>query len=491
VFKEINKIVIVGGGTSAWFSAAYLAHTMKGVEVTLVDKEVGTPVGVGEGTLLYFDKFLTECGFNTDDWFGEIDATFKSGILFPNWGDKKDLIWHPFYLNSENEKYDSSIYEAWTHHQHLDFHEMSAFYNISMDNYVDADNLHLYAYHVDCGKLVAWLQKQLENKITIIKSELVNINRDQDGYVSSIVLNDGQVIHGDLFIDCTGFKQILQEDPKRINLDGRLFCDTAIAGHVPYINEEGERHPYVVSEAVDHGWIWKIPVKTRIGSGLVFNRNITDVEEAKDYFCKHWNNRISKENLKVIDWTPYYLENPWQKNVVAIGLSGGFIEPLESTGLGTIISAIYGLQHRINAKYYTDDDIKIFNSLYVGMYEDCIDFINMHYAYHPPTSPFWKWVKETRKESDLIHWYRRHIETGERYANNGKNYFFGGANWYCWMLQSDEIINPSKGIDKENALKVIDSWEKHSKNSSNYVHHTDTLNSYHVYLKHKKRDLNT
>ena len=486
MIREINNIVIVGGGTSAWFTAAYLAHNMKRVKITLVDKEVGTPVGVGEGTLLYFDKFLRDCGFTIADWFEEIDATFKSGILFPKWGDKKDLVWHPFHLNEEYDEYNSSLYEAYTHHQNSDFQEMDAFFDISMKNYVDTNKLHLYAYHVDCGKLVAWLQKKLENKITIIKSDLVNVNRGEDGYVNNIVLKDGQTVKGDLFIDCTGFKQLLQDNPIRVDLVGRLFCDTAVAGHVPYINKDKERHPYVVSEAVDHGWIWDIPVKTRIGSGLVFNRNITGIDEAKTYFCNYWNNRISEDSLKVIDWTPYYLKNPWDKNVVTIGLSGGFIEPLESTGLGVIISAIFGLVHRIQARYFTNEDIKIFNSLYVAMYEDCIDFINMHYAYHPPSSPFWKWVRETHKESDLLHMYRKHLETGERFYNGGKHFFFGGANWYCWMIQSDEIVNPSSSVNKEDAHKIISDWNKRLKSEREIVHHTDTLNSYHIYLKKKK-----
>lgn len=488
MFKDIEKIVIVGGGTSAWFAAAHMLKEIKNIKITLVDKEIGSPVGVGEGTLLYFDKFLRTCGFVTKDWFNEIDATLKSGILFPKWSKDKDLVWHPFYLNKEIDESNSSVYEAWTHYQDKDFHELSAFFNISIRNMVNPFGLQHYAFHVDASKLVLWLQEKLKDKMEIIKSEMVDIQRDPNGYVNSITLKNGQVIDGDLFLDCTGFKQLLQDKPERINLLGKLFCDTAVAGHIPYKNKALEQQPYVISEAVDHGWIWKIPVQTRIGSGLVFNRSITDPEEAKRYFCKYWDNRISLENLKVIDWTPYYLKNPWNKNVVAIGLSGGFIEPLESTGLGITICSIVGLTVRIKAGYYTDKDSVIFNSLMSAIFDECADFINMHYAYHEPDTPFWKWVRKNFKETDLHKWYKKHLAEGDSMKNDGKQFFFGGANWYCWLLQLDKNIVPTKNISKALAKKILDEWE-YEINSVNHsvenISHAQAIEHYLAYVNNK------
>jgi tryptophan halogenase len=484
MFKEVDNVVIVGGGTSAWFTAAFLARNLD-VKVTLVDKEVGSPVGVGEGTLLHFDKFLKRCGFNTDEWFDEIDATFKSGILFPNWGKKDNLVWHPFYLNKEYQELESSIYEAWTHHQDHDFQGLQAYFNLSIENNVDTENLNYYASHVDASKLVQWLQKRLKDHITIIKSEMVNINRDDNGYVQSIDLKDGQNIKGDLFVDCTGFRQLLQDAPDRVDLTGRLFCDTAVAGHVPYENIETERQPYVVSEAVDHGWVWNIPVQTRIGSGLVFNRSITDPEDAKKYFCEYWDNRISPENLKVIDWTPYYNRNQWSKNVCAIGLSAGFIEPLESTGLATITTGIYLLALRIRQKYFTEADINMYNAIMAATYEDTIDFINMHYAYTEFDTPFWNWVKETHVMNETHKWYKGLIASGERLPNDGKGHFFGGANWLCWLLQIEENIAPTKNISSETAKQILDDWQSqmdYSVVKQGTIPHAEAIANYALYL---------
>jgi hypothetical protein len=484
MFREVNDVVIVGGGTSAWFTAAFISRNLD-VNVTLVDKEVGAPVGVGEGTLLYFDKFLKRCGFSTDEWFDEIDATFKSGILFPNWGKKDNLVWHPFLLNKEYAEYDSSVYEAWTHLQEEGFQELGAFFDLSIINKVDTQNLKYYAQHVDASKLVQWIQKKLEPHITIIKSEMVDINRSDDGYITSIDLKNGRNVSGDIFVDCTGFKQLLQDSPDRVDLTGRLFCDTAVAGHVPYDNIEKERHPYVVSEAVDHGWIWNIPVQTRIGSGLVFNRGITDPEEAKRYFCEYWDNRVTPDQLKVIDWTPYYNRNPWDKNVVAIGLSGGFIEPLESTGLATITSAIYALGHRIRQKYFVDADIQLFNANMCAIYEDTIDFINMHYAYNDFDTPFWNWVQETHVMSDTHKWYKELIQEGERLPNDGKGHFFGGANWLCWLLQIESKIGKTKHIDKSTAEKIIKDWQsvmKEAGEKESTVPHREAIDHYALYM---------
>ena len=484
MFKEVNNIVIVGGGTSAWFSAAFLARNLD-VEVTLVDKEVGAPVGVGEGTLLHFDKFLKRCGFRTDEWFDEIDSTFKSGILFPNWGTNDNMVWHPFYLNKEYPEHDTSVYEAWTHHQDKGFQELGAFFNSSVKNKIDTENLNYYASHVDASKLVQWIQKTIEPYITIIKSEMVSVNRNEDGFVTSIDLKNGDNLKGDLFVDCTGLKQLLQDNAKRVDLTNRLFCDTAVAGHVPYKDADVERHPYVVSEAVDCGWVWNIPVQTRIGSGLVFNRSITSPDNAKKRFCEYWDNRITPDKLKVIDWTPYYNTNPWDKNVCAIGLSGGFIEPLESTGIATITAGIYELAGRIRQKYFTEADINMFNAIMTAVYEDTIDFINMHYAYSDFDTPFWNWVKQTHKPSKTFLWYKNLIQKGERLPNDGKGHFFGGANWLCWLLQIEKDIAPTKNIDKETAKKVIDDWQDYmsiSETKPATISHQEAIDNYALYL---------
>lgn len=477
MLKKIKKIAIIGGGTSAWFSAAYLSANTD-FNVVVVDKEIGTPVGVGEGTLLGFENFLEECGFDQKEWMKECDATYKSGILFPEFGKKDSLIWHPFILSPRYEEFNSTLFEALTYVDRSKFNELSPFFNISIDNKVDLDNLQSYAYHVDCGKLVEYIQKKIKNKIRFVQSEVVKINYSETGNIDTLECLDNSIIEADLFLDCTGFKKLLSSKSECIDLSDRLFVDTAVAAHVSYQNESKEKNPYVLSHAVDHGWIWNIPVNTRIGTGMVFNRNITSIHAATEYFCQYWNNRITPADVKVIDWSPYYDKTPWQKNVVCFGLSAGFIEPLESTGLATVINCLINFTRLISPGYYKTNDIEFYNKFHVNLFEETADFVNMHYASCEINSEFWEFVKEKNNLSDIFFYYKNMIESGQKVNNEGKGYMFGGANWLCWMYQLLEEYPKNKNINKDTANRILANWYnvlQEADNKPQAVCHNDFL----------------
>ena len=436
--RQIKKIVILGGGTSAWLSAAYLSHNLPYFEITVVDKEIGTPVGVGEGTLINFKGFLDDCGFDSIEWIPAIDATFKSGILFPGWVNKDTTVWHPFLMNPMIDNH-ISLQDAWSVHQNYDFKNYGVgMYDVSVNhNKIDPTNMSAYGCHVDCGKLVQYIQRKLESKVQTIRSEMVSINRDQHDHITSILLKNGLEIHGDLFLDCTGFNGLLAFQAKRNDLKGRLICDTAVAGHVPYVDKHNEMRPYVISEAVDCGWVWNIPVKTRIGSGLVFNRSITDPEKAKDRFVDYWDRRVDRESLKVIDWTPYYNDNIWHENVVAIGLSAGFIEPLESTGIALIMEGIVQLAKQIPEFYYSNQTISLYNTTMKCFFEESINFVSMHYANNQRTEPFWLSVQEQIRVSDQQKVYQEQLldPTVPLHQRNNGPTFLTSNNWNTWLIQ--------------------------------------------------------
>jgi tryptophan halogenase len=448
--NPVNTVAIVGGGTSAWLTAAMLSNAIPHLEIIIIDKEVGTPVGVGEGTLLSFDSVMKKCGFEIEDWFFELDATYKSGILFPGWGKDQEAVWHPF-LFAEFEKFNTTVLDSWSKNQSYDFKEYGlSLYDVSVNhNKVDRRVPTAYAFHIDAGKLVKYIQKKLEARfqVTSIKSEVVDIQRDTKNYISHLTLKNGKTVAADLFIDCTGFKGLLNFEPDRVTLEGRLFCDTAIAAHVPYADREKELHPYVISEQVEHGWVWNIPVQSRIGSGLVFNRSQTSIEDAKEFFCNYWDNRITKENLKVIDWTPYYNKNIWHENVVAIGLSAGFIEPLESTGIALIIAGIEQLTFALEARFYCDHHIQYYNLLMNNFFEDSIDFVSMHYSKSTRKESFWKWVSDTYTKSPRQIFYENEIQqTDRKLPVKGTGYMFCASNWVCWLIQMGYPIAPANDM---------------------------------------------
>lgn len=400
----IKNIIIVGGGSSGWLTAAYLSNNFPNLNITIVDKEIGTPVGVGEATLLNFKRFMELCGFPESEWYDEVEATDKLGIAFPNWIEKDHHVYHPFFVSKTNSK------------------EYKERLKIKLPNSFNA------AYHINCGLLTTFIQNRIKDRVKFIASEVVSFDND------TLTLKNGDNINGDLFIDCTGFKSILKKKRDRVELRNRLICDTAVASHVPYLNESTEKLPYVKCEAVDEGWVWTIPVKSRMGSGFLFNRNITDIDNAKQFLSDYWSGRIKPSDLKVIDWTPYYDENIWDNNVVSVGLSAGFIEPLESTSLALCMEGVFQLSKRIYKNFYHHDDIEVYNKTMKIFFENSIDFVNMHYLVSKRKGLFWEQGRQLQKSE-------RHLMF-EKKANMDENLnfndtdFFSSDNWYCWLNQS-------------------------------------------------------
>ena len=457
----VESVAIIGGGTSGWLAAAYMSYKFPERSFTVVDKEQSRPIGVGEATLLGFQQIMYQCGFSPEEWFTEIDTTFKAGILFPGWGEHESDVWHPFGFHNFEKKDQEpkvSLVDIWSQHKHLNFNEYGlTLYDLSVNhNKIHTENINNYALHIDASKLVTFLKRELVKRknVTSVDSEVIEVNRDSLDNVTNLKLLNETTITADLYIDCTGFKKVLGRDPEKVTLDGRLFCDTAIAAHVPYDDVDTEQVPYVISEQVDHGWVWKIPVQSRIGSGLVFNRSITDIEEAKDYFIKHWDNRISKDDLTVIDWTPHYNKNIWDNNVVSIGLSAGFIEPLESTGIALIIVGIEQLAFMLEPGYYTTKKQDYYNGLMEQYFNDAIDFVSMHYARSNKDTPFWNWVKDTYIQSEQHKFYEKQMQRTDRpLPTAGSGLFFGGLNWLIWMHSMGYTIGTSRmGFSSDEAL---------------------------------------
>ena len=391
---KVNDIIIVGGGSAAWLTAAFLSHNSK-CKITIVDKEKESSLGVGEATVANFKPFMDNCGFRFEEWFKVIDATYKTGILFPGWGKNKRAVWHPFQLNP-------------------------------MGQLGERDPSYPIGFHIDCHKLVKFIQSKLHLKV--IKSEVIKLDK------KGLLLKNQQQLQTDLFVDCTGFKSILQKTPV-ISLNDRLICDTAIAGHVQYDDIWREKTPYVISEAVECGWIWKIPLQSRIGTGIVFNKTITPIQEAKQIFLDHWKQRVGP--TKVIDWTPHYKKEAWKDNVVRIGLSAGFIEPLESTGLALITIGANQLLLTLNGVGVTQYDITIYNAIIQNFFEETIDFITAHYTLNTRAEPFWFQARSQLKKSTRQLLYSKSIEDSVQLPVQVRAFYsiFGDHNWFTWLKQ--------------------------------------------------------
>ena len=432
--NEVKNITVVGGGTAGWLTATYFARAHPGAfNVTIIDKKEPERIGVGEATLLSFPSYMRSMGFQEHDWMSKVDSTLKGGILFPGWGKKDKTVWHPFGFT---DCAGVPMYDAWTNHREHDIKSVQPLYETAIQNKIELDYIKdTYANHIDCGLLVKYLMEETKGKLNYIKDNIDQVIWDGEN-VHAIITENGTVVNSDLFIDCSGFNRVLGKHHKRIDLDDRLFVNTAVAGRVEYKDKTKEMLPFTKCEAVSDGWIWTIPTRSRMGTGLVFNRNITDPEDAKTAFVEYWDNRISRDDLKVINWDPYHSEKHWVGNVVFCGLSAGFIEPLESTGLALMIRAGETLMTSISGRFYHDHDRDMFNANMKACFETAIDYVNMHYSYCEREEPFWQYVREKHKKSDMQILQEELLTNPQKSTSRlQKLGFFGGDNWTAWLSQ--------------------------------------------------------
>ena len=480
--KVVKKIVIVGGGTAGWITASWFARRWnKRIDVVVIDKSQPERVGVGEATLLSFPAVMRQMNYEPQQWMNEIDATYKAGILFPGWGKEENVIWHPFGFGIIGDGDDPSVprvplYDIWTSYQdQYDIKDISGLYKSAMNNKIETDYIRdTYAYQIDCGKLVQFLQK---NTIPYLKeyiqSDVVDIYRDglsddvTKSDIKKIILDDGSEITGDLFIDCTGWKQMLVGN-HNIDLSDRLFIDTAFAAKVEYENKSQEMHPYTDCAALEHGWRWRIPTRSRIGTGYCFNRSITDPDVVADAFVEHWNNRIKKEDLRMLDWKPQYVEKFWEGNVVPIGLSAGFIEPLESTGLALMIRGCEFLEECMVDCFYNPYETGIYDIRMKCAFESAVDYVNMHYSYCERKGKFWDYVRLSHEKSGMQKYMEDqindpHLTTFQQHRSSS---FFGGSNWHVWLLQLMSEI-PKKEYWYKDVKDIVPRFE-------NYIQRLDS-----------------
>jgi tryptophan halogenase len=488
--KIVNDVVILGGGTAGWLTAAYLSNNLD-CRISIIDKEVGNPIGVGEATLLNFKDFLQACDLPVESWFNPLSSTYKSGGLFRDWNEIGKDVWHPFAMNYwiENKQYYSESlngitkYDLWSDCQHLDF---KRFGTRCYDLCVRDNKLNLeanQAFHVDCGQLVTFLKDALKNRINYIQSEMTKINRVSDsGDITSLTLKNGKEVKGDLFVDCSGFLELLKNKPIRKNLENRLICDTAVCGRLAH--KEKTIKPYADFTAKEGGWIWEIPTQDRIGTGYVFNKSLLDVDDAMLQLSKHHKGKIKPEEMRMLDWKPFYNENFWHENVVSIGLSSGFIEPLESTGIALIMESIYQLATQIRENSYNDKNVEIYNNIMAQFFETSIDFVGSHYTLTKRTEPFWQEADSYIKISDRQKHYMDVLKNPDVniHCSIASYSFQGSMNWSTWLIQQgcpvakrnvqdsletlkrenleNNLHNPEFGVDNTNHIKRLNQMWK-------------------------------
>lgn len=397
----MKKIVILGGGTAGWMTAAALSRFLSdGVrEITLVESDEIGIVGVGEATIPPIRDFNHRLGIDERAFIRETGATIKLGIEFNGWGSIGESYLHPFgALGHDFQGVD--FHQYWLKHRHgaLGDYWMAShlvregrFAVPQPDPRSPLSGL-AYAFHFDAGLYAAFLRRQSEAQgTTRIEGIVAAVERDtQSGDVTSLILTDGRRVEGDFFIDCSGFRSLLlgQEIGTRyIDWTRWLPCDRALA--IPSDRTE-PLLPVTRSTAMQCGWQWRIPLQHRTGNGLVYSSAHIDDDRAHAHLLAHLDGKPLGDP-RPIRFTAGMREQFWSHNVVAIGLSSGFIEPLESTSIHLIQTGIARLLFLFPGAEEASALRAEYNRIMCKQYEFIRDFIILHYhANQRGDSEFWR-----------------------------------------------------------------------------------------------------
>ncbi|MBU3021806.1 tryptophan halogenase family protein [Aestuariibacter sp. A3R04] len=435
----IKDVVIVGGGTAGWISAAVIQRLLGAtVSVNLIESEdIGT-VGVGEATIPPITLLNNMLGIDEKAFIRETNATMKLAIRFENWRVNGEQYYHTFGAPGKSFAF-CQFHHYFKRAQQLGLEDSLWDYDL---NYLACEAgkfAHIaspdpiiempYAYHFDASLYARFLRKKCEQMgVTRTEGIITSVQQNADsGYIDSVTLKDGKKISGDLFVDCSGFRGLLIQQTLNTGYEDWshwLPCDRAVA--MP-----SERHektsPFTRSIAHTAGWQWRIPLQHRNGNGLVYSSHHYTDDQALDILSSNLETAPIGDP-KYIHFRTGRRRKQWHKNVIAVGLSGGFLEPLESTSIHLIQSAVVRLVHLFPHDGIKQKQIEEYNKQSQMEFEQIRDFIILHYHVNERNdSQFWKDVRNMEVPESLMHKIELFTASGNLFR--AQNDLFLESSW--------------------------------------------------------------
>lgn len=481
-FKPIKRLVIAGGGTAGWMAAAAIAKTLGSqIEITVVESDLIGTVGVGEATipsLAFFHKLLD---LNEREFMQQTQATFKLGIHFEDWKTLGHSYFHGFGVTGK-DCWAAGFQHFWLKARQQGMQTEFGDYCLEVCAARQNRFAHMpqnglnYAYHLDASAYAKYLKGYSEKfgvKHVVGNIQQVALN-PQTGFIERLVLDKERPVEGDFFLDCTGFRALLSHKALRVGYEDWshwLINDSAVAQQTQAIQNPV---PYTRSIAHQSGWQWQIPLQHRMGNGLVYSRDYMNDEQAMQLL----QTQLSGEaigNPKLIRYNTGRRLQPWHKNCLALGLSSGFLEPLESTSIHLIQQGIIRFLRMFPAQGIQTHDIHEFNRQTLFDVEHIRDFIILHYKVtERQDSDYWKYCRNMQIPESLAH----RIELFEKTARvfrEGNELF--DDSWQQVMIgqglipqcyhpmvdtMSKEELRAFLGQIQENIARTVQSLPEHS-----------------------------
>ncbi|RYY01203.1 MAG: tryptophan 7-halogenase [Gammaproteobacteria bacterium] len=438
--NSVKRVVIAGGGTAGWMAAAALSKVLgKHIDITLIESDAIGTVGVGEATIPTLLSFHHLLGINEPEFLRATNGTFKLGISFENWETRGKNYIHSFGKTGR---------EFWAgEFQHFWLRGLGLGIDVPFGDYclelqaakagkfaISKNPWTNYAYHMDATAYAKYLRsfsegygvKRIEGMI-----EQVKLNHDS-GFIEAIILKDGRVIEGDLFIDCSGFKGLLIEQAMHTGFEDWshwLPTDSAVA-----VQTESVTPPLPYTRAIAHesGWQWRIPLQHRVGNGLVYCSRYQSDENAQQTLLSNIEGNTLTEP-RLIKYRSGRRLKSWNKNCVALGLATGFIEPLESTSIHLVSSGLIRLMRLFPLGGIRQVEIDEYNRQANLEIENVRDFIILHYCATKRTdSLFWRHCRTMSIPDSLAHRINLFRETGRIFV--GADELFRVDSWTQVMI---------------------------------------------------------
>ncbi len=429
----LKKIIIVGGGTAGWMTAAALSRFLNTdiCNITLIESDQIGTVGVGEATLPHLRYFNQTLGIDEAEFMRATHATYKMGIEFSGWGRKDDAYIHPFgeygydidgidfhhfYTALKQQGYDVPISE-------FSLPVMAAYqekFAYPSENQRSILSTFSFAFHLDAGLYAKFLREFSEkNGVTRKEGKIVNVKQGDDGSIASLQLESGENLDAELFIDCSGIRALLIGDTLGVDFEDWsqwLPCDAAWA--VPTHNARAPL-PYTKAMARDAGWQWRIPLQHRSGNGHVFSSRFIEEEKARAVLVDNLEGDMLADPF-LIRFKVGHRKLNWYKNCVAIGLSAGFLEPLESTSIHLIQSAITKLLELFPTQKMESSLREEFNRDMHLKFNSVRDFLILHYhATERDDTEFWRYVRTMSLPDELAYRMELFKERGHIIYSDG------------------------------------------------------------------------
>lgn len=526
--NRIENIVIVGGGSSGWMTAAAIARQLPNTKLTLIESPNIPTIGVGESTIGQINEFLLYLSLKDEDWMKHCNATYKTSIKFidfrENPTEEPHVFHYPFGMYDFTDKKAGLMdwFNIKALNPDIDPYTFAEFFNSSVimtdANKMTKNENHSIrgfdfksdtAYHMDATLFGNYLRDYvcLPTGMTHILDTVIDAPLDSSGNIDYIISQNSGILQADLFIDCTGFKSFLIEEKLKvpfISFQDTLHNDRAVAGVIPYIDIDKELECVTSCTAIDSGWVWNIPLWDRIGTGYVYSSKFATEDEAEEQFRNHLksNRMVCQDDARVDAMEVRHIkikhgvhERTWEKNVVAIGLSNGFIEPLESTGLMLTHECIIKFVNLLKTRNgrVTRFDVDCFNYAFREQIFGFKEFISQHYAFSMRNdTPYWNHVtEETLYSTNLTEFtidplgsyneiaYRKH--RSRKISNDvaGMSYIFAGMGHNVVDASRVKFILGEYGT-VEDINAIWDTWLEHRKKTTDFV---EKLPSHYEFLK--------